>query len=254
MEMVADWMIALDGKKLRGSGTADGAAQHLPASPRSRPGIAPGRSMSRPRPNEIPMFTPLPALINLAGVITATPGLRGQLTALPWRRASSPAAPAQRPRPRRAAHPESGRHGRRTGLPIRRPGHPGRALQATAYRDKIVRRHRLHRHLADRHPGQARRTPRHRPRPQVNRRPAALGPFVDWDEDRSEVRTGNRPRVMASLGSLAITILCLTGEKHDRRPALPHAPTRQVAANDHELPRTTLPRVSTGGTSFGPKR
>jgi hypothetical protein len=32
---------------------------------------------------------------------------------------------------------------------------------------------------------------------------------MDWDDDRSQVRTGNGPRVMASL---AITILRLTGE------------------------------------------
>jgi hypothetical protein len=35
---------------------------------------------------------------------------------------------------------------------------------------------------------------------------------MDWDEDRSQVRTGNGPRVMAGLRNLAITILRLTGE------------------------------------------
>jgi predicted transposase YbfD/YdcC len=35
---------------------------------------------------------------------------------------------------------------------------------------------------------------------------------MDWDEDRSQVRTANGPRVMASLRNLAITILRLTGE------------------------------------------
>jgi len=35
---------------------------------------------------------------------------------------------------------------------------------------------------------------------------------VSFDEDRSQVRTGNGPRVMASLRNLAITILRLTGE------------------------------------------
>ena len=34
---------------------------------------------------------------------------------------------------------------------------------------------------------------------------------VVYDEDRSQVRTGNGPRVMASLRNLAITIVRLTG-------------------------------------------
>ena len=34
---------------------------------------------------------------------------------------------------------------------------------------------------------------------------------MDDDEDRSQVRTGNGPRVMASLRNLAITILRLSG-------------------------------------------
>jgi predicted transposase YbfD/YdcC len=52
---------------------------------------------------------------------------------------------------------------------------------------------------------------------------------VVYDEDRSQVRTGNGPRVMASLRNLAIAILRLTGHAsiaaalryHARRPARP---------------------------------
>jgi predicted transposase YbfD/YdcC len=52
---------------------------------------------------------------------------------------------------------------------------------------------------------------------------------VTYDEDRSQVRTANGPRVMASLRNLAITILRLTGETsiaaalrhHARRPGRP---------------------------------
>jgi hypothetical protein len=33
---------------------------------------------------------------------------------------------------------------------------------------------------------------------------------VDYDEDRSQVRTGNGPRVMATLRNLAISVLRLT--------------------------------------------
>ena len=52
---------------------------------------------------------------------------------------------------------------------------------------------------------------------------------VVYDEDRSQVRTGNGPRVMASLRTLAITILRLTGHAsfaaalryHARQPGRP---------------------------------
>jgi hypothetical protein len=52
---------------------------------------------------------------------------------------------------------------------------------------------------------------------------------MDWDEDRSQVRAGNGPRVMASLRNLTVTVLRLTGETsiaaalryHARRPGRP---------------------------------
>ena len=52
---------------------------------------------------------------------------------------------------------------------------------------------------------------------------------ITYDEDSSQVRTRNGPRVMASLRNLAITILRLTGHAsiaaalrhHARRPARP---------------------------------
>jgi len=52
---------------------------------------------------------------------------------------------------------------------------------------------------------------------------------VTYDEDRSQIRTRNGPRVMASLRNLAITILRLTGHAniaaalrhHARRPSRP---------------------------------
>ena len=56
---------------------------------------------------------------------------------------------------------------------------------------------------------------------------------MDYDEDRSQVRTRNGPRVMASLRNLAITILRLAGvaniaaalRHHARRP---HRPLRTI--------------------------
>ena len=35
---------------------------------------------------------------------------------------------------------------------------------------------------------------------------------LDWDEDRSQIRTASGPRIMASLRNLVITILRLAGE------------------------------------------
>jgi hypothetical protein len=52
---------------------------------------------------------------------------------------------------------------------------------------------------------------------------------MDYDEDRSQVRTASGPRVMATLRNLALTILRLTGHAsiaaalrhHARRPGRP---------------------------------
>ncbi len=52
---------------------------------------------------------------------------------------------------------------------------------------------------------------------------------MDFDEDRSQIRTASGPRVMASLRNLAITILRLAGaasiaaalRRHARRPDRP---------------------------------
>jgi predicted transposase YbfD/YdcC len=52
---------------------------------------------------------------------------------------------------------------------------------------------------------------------------------MDYDEDRSQVRTASGPRVMATLRNLTLTILRLTGHasiaaalrRHARRPGRP---------------------------------
>ncbi len=55
---------------------------------------------------------------------------------------------------------------------------------------------------------------------------------VTWDEDRSQIRTSNGPRVMASLRNLAITILRLTGHTNIAAGLRHHAhhPTRPLNA------------------------
>jgi len=92
--------------------------------------------------------------------------------------------------------------------------------------------HRLLRgHLADRHPG----TARHAQLAAIIRGQWGIKDRLHWvrdidfDEDRSQVRTASGPRIMASLRNLAITILRLSGAAsiaaalryHARRPARP---------------------------------
>jgi predicted transposase YbfD/YdcC len=56
--------------------------------------------------------------------------------------------------------------------------------------------------------------------------------YVTWDEDRSQIRTGNGPQVMASLRNLAITILRLAGETNIAAALRHHAsnPNRPLTA------------------------
>jgi predicted transposase YbfD/YdcC len=106
--------VAVDGKTLRGSGTADGPGRHLLAALDHGHGVVLGQADVEVKTNEIPMFAPLLDRIDLAGaVVTADalhaqrahaeylvtqrgahylitakrnqPALHAQLTALPWR-------------------------------------------------------------------------------------------------------------------------------------------------------------------------
>jgi predicted transposase YbfD/YdcC len=98
----------------------------------------------------------------------------------------------------------------------------------------MVRRDGLRDHVADHHPSTA-----------CGPRRFARGHWgiedrlhwvrdVTYDEDRSQVRTGNGPRVMASLRNLAIAVLRLTGHAsiaaalryHAREPGRPRDTAR----------------------------
>jgi hypothetical protein len=66
---------------------------------------------------------------------------------------------------------------------------------------------------------------------------------LDWDEDRSQVRTASAPQVMAALRNLAITILRLAGYASIATPTSPPRPQAGPApTDDHELLLLTLPR------------
>jgi predicted transposase YbfD/YdcC len=244
-------VIAVDGKTLRGSGGAGGPARHLLAALDHARGVVLGQVDVQAKTNEIPMFAPLLDRVDLAGaVVTADalhaqrahaqylagqrgahylitvkgnqPGLRAQLAGLPWRQVP-------------VAHD------------TREKGH-GRAERRTVKITAVAAG------LAFPHAAQAIQIVRRR-RPLTGKKwtaetmyaitsltatqaqPAELAAIirghwliedrlhwvrdVTYDEDRSQVRTGNGPRVMASLRNLAITVLRLTGET-SIAPALRH--------------------------------
>jgi predicted transposase YbfD/YdcC len=231
-------VIAVDGKTLRGSGHGGQDSRHLLAALDHAHGVVLGQVDVEAKTNEIPMFSALLDRIEITGaVITADalhaqraharclrqrgahyllvikrnqPGLHAQLAALPWR--DVPVAYTKRER----GH---GRTERRTlktttvarGLVF---PHAAQAIQITRRRTvkgkwsretcyavtsltvtqasavqlaAIIRGHwgiedRLH-WVRD----------------------------LDFDEDRSQIRTASGPQIMASLRNLAIAILRLTG-------------------------------------------
>jgi predicted transposase YbfD/YdcC len=236
--------IAVDGKTVRGSGTAGGPGRHLLAALDHAHGVVLGQVDVEAKTNEIPMFATLLDRIDIAGAIVTAdamhaqrahaeyladqrgahyvltvkrnqPHLHALLAALPWR--EIPIAQDTRER----GH---GRAERRTlkvtavaaglGFP-----HAAQAIQ-------IVRRRR---------PLNAKTGTRRWSTETVyaitsltatQTSPVELADAlrdhwsiedrlhwirdVVYDEDRSQIRTASGPRVMASLRNLAITILRLT--------------------------------------------
>jgi predicted transposase YbfD/YdcC len=246
----------VDGKTLRGSGHGGQGSRHLLAALDHVHGVVLGQVEVDATTNEIPRFSALCDRIEITdAVITADalhaqhahatylhqrgthyllivkrnqPGLHAQLAALPWR--DVPVASTKR---------EHG-HGRTER----------RTLKVTA----------VARGLAFPHAAQAIQITRHRKvKGKWSREtcyavtsltvtqasPARLAAIIrghwgiedrlhwvrdnDFDEDRSQVRTANGPRIMASLRNLAITILRLAVATsiaaalryHARRPSRP---------------------------------
>jgi predicted transposase YbfD/YdcC len=255
----AQRMIAVDGKTLRGSGVAGGPGRHLLAALDHAHGVVLGQVDVEAKTNEIPMFATLLDRIDLAGaVVTADalhaqrahanylvtqrgahyvitvkrnqPGLHAQLANLPWR---------QVPVARDARQRGHGRAEERT-LKITAVA-AGLAFPHAAQAIQIVRRRRP----LNSKKWSAETVYAITSLTAIQARPADLAAIirghwliedrlhwirdVTYDEDRSQVRTANGPRVVASLRNLAITILRLTGETsiaaalrhHARRPGRP---------------------------------
>jgi predicted transposase YbfD/YdcC len=252
-------VIAVDGKALRGSGVAGGPGRHLLAALDQAHGVVLGQVDVQAKTNEIPMFATLLDRIGLAGaVVTADalhaqrghaeylvtqrgahylitvkrnqPGLHAQLAALPWR---------QVPVAYQAREKGHGRAERRT-MKVTAVA-AGLAFPHAAQAIQIVRRRRQ---LASKK-WSTETVYAITSLTVIQARPADLARFarghwgiedrlhwvrdVTYDEDRSQVRTGNGPRVMASLRNLAIAILRLTRHTsiaaalryHARQPGRP---------------------------------
>jgi predicted transposase YbfD/YdcC len=252
-------MIAVDGKTLRGSGLAGGPGRHLLAALDHAHGAVLGQVDVEAKTNEIPMFATLLDHVSVAGaVVTADamhaqrahaeylvtqrgahylltvkanqPGLHAQLAKLPWRQV--PVAHSARER----GH---GRAERRTVKVTAVAA--GLAFPHAAQALRIIRRRRP----LNSKKWSAETIYAITSLTAIQARPAELAAIirghwliedrlhwvrdVTYDEDRSQVRTANGPRVMASLRNLAIAILRLTGQTsiaaalrhHARQPSRP---------------------------------
>jgi predicted transposase YbfD/YdcC len=249
-------VIAVDGKTLRGSSGSQQPGRHLLAALDHGYGVVLGQREVEAKTNEIPLFTTLLDRIEITkAVVTADalhaqrehahylhrrgahyvitvkrnqPTLHAQLAVLPWR--DVPVAYDQRER----GH---GRHERRT-LKVTAVAR-GLAFPHAAQALQIVRRRKVK--------GKWSRETCYAVTSLsiTQATPTGLAAItrghwgiedrlhwvrdLDFDEDRSQVRTGAGPQIMASLRNLAITILRLAGHAsiaaalryHARRPARP---------------------------------
>jgi predicted transposase YbfD/YdcC len=251
-------VIAVDGKTLRGSASGGDPGDHLLAALDHAHGAVLGQVEVGAKTNEIPMFPVLLDRVGITGaVITADamhaqrghatylarhgahylftvkrnqPGLFAQLASLPWRQV--PIACDTRER----GH---GRDERRT-LKVTAVA-AGLAFPHAAQAIQIVRRRRI----SGRKKWSRETVYAITSLTAIQASPAGLAAIIrghwmiedrlhwvrdmDFDEDRSQVRTASGPRVMATLRNLALTILRLTGHAsivaalrhHARRPGRP---------------------------------
>ena len=86
------------------------------------------------------------------------------------------------------------------------------------------------------------------PQPLGDRKPPSLGQGVTYQEDKSLVRTGNAPRVIATLRSQAISLLRLDGQTNIAAANRHHAGTRSGRYNCFR-PHKPLCRVPVRETS-----
>jgi predicted transposase YbfD/YdcC len=251
-------LIAVDGKTLRGPASGGDPGDHLLAAFDHAHGAVLGQVEADAKTNEIPMFPVLLDRIGITGaVVTADamhaqrghatylagrgahflltvkrnqPGLHAQLAALPWRQV--PVAHDTRER----GH---GRDERRV-MKVTAVA-AGLAFSHAAQAIRIVRRRRI----SGKKKWSRETACAVTSLTATQTSPAELAAIIrghwmiedrlhwvrdmDYDEDRSQIRTASGPRVMATLRNLALTILRLAGHAsiaaalryHVRRPDRP---------------------------------
>jgi predicted transposase YbfD/YdcC len=249
-------VIAVDGKTLRGSGHGQENSRHLLAAFDHAHGAVLGQVEVGAKTNEIPLFSTLLDRLDIAGaVITADalhaqrehatylagrgahyllivkrnqPSLHAQLAALPWREVPVAYTKAER------GH---GRTERRT-LKVTSVA-AGLAFPHAAQAIQITRRRKVKgkwsRETCYAVTSLALTQATYTQLAAIIRGHWGIEDRLHWvrdmdyDEDRSQVRTASGPRIMASLRNLAITILRLAGAAsiaaalryHARRPSRP---------------------------------
>ena len=233
-------VIAIDGKTVRGARGGDASAPHLVAALAHGPGAVPGQVAVREKSNEIPAARDLLKVLDLDGAVVTMDALHTQhataalvtgagadyvltvkanqkflyarLKALPWAR-----IPAVTRTER--GH---GRHATRTVKAVDVPAWIDftEAAQVAQPRRTVTRKGRRTVEIVySTTSADARTAP-----------PELLATWVQshweienrlrwvrdvtYDEDRSQVRTANAPRVMASLRNTAITLLRLHGHQN----------------------------------------
>jgi predicted transposase YbfD/YdcC len=249
-------VIAVDGKTLRGSGGDQQPACHLLAALDHAQGVVLGQVEVGAKTNEIPLFTALLDRIEITdAVITADalhaqrdhatylagrgahyqlivkrnqPGLHAQLAALPWR--DVPVAYTKQ---------EHG-HGRTEWRTLKVTAVArGLAFPHAAQAIQIVRRRKQKgkwsRETCYAITSLTVTQASHAQLAAIIRGHWGIEDRLHWvrdldfDEDRSQIRTGSGPRIMAALRNLAVTILRLAGAAniaaalryHARRPGRP---------------------------------
>jgi len=242
-------IIAIDGKTVRGARSANAVAPHLVAAFDHASGTVLGQVAVAEKSNEIPAVRDLLACFDLTAVVVTvdamhtqtdtataitaaggdyvftvkgnTPTLHRQLKALPWKQ-----VPAHRV--------TSTGHGRRTTRTIKVVAAPAWIGFAGATQIAQVRRTVTRAGKKSVEVVHLITSADHQEAP-----PATLAAWiqghwgienrlhwvrdVSFDEDRSQVRTGNAPRVMATVRNTAISLLRLTGWSNIARALRHHA-------------------------------
>ena len=146
-------------------------------------------------------------------VLGNQPGMYAALDALDWRTPPSPPPPARSPAAASRPAPSASCPSRTAWTSVRGAGHPHRAVrhgqEERPLGDAQLRGCPV-RHQPGRRSQHAAGPARPRPR-ALDRGAPALATRRDMEEDKSLIRTGNRPQVMSAIVNLVITLFRIRG-------------------------------------------